>query len=44
MLSVFDQPGRHSRREFTRWLSDEELNSSHVHVLINCNEVKPYLE
>ncbi|XP_014493193.1 uncharacterized protein LOC106755535 [Vigna radiata var. radiata] len=43
-LSVFDQAGRHSGRESTHWLSDEELRSAHVHVLINCNEVQPYLE
>jgi len=43
-LSIFDQLGRHSGREFTRWLTDEEFNSAHVHVLINCNEVKIYLE
>ncbi|XP_052728261.1 uncharacterized protein LOC128195210 [Vigna angularis] len=43
-LSVFDQPSRHSGRESTHWLSDEELRSAHVHVLINCNEVEPYLE
>ena len=43
ILSVFDQPGHHSGREITRWLTDEELNSAHVHVLINCKEVKPYL-
>ncbi|XP_022633646.1 uncharacterized protein LOC111241121 [Vigna radiata var. radiata] len=43
-LSVFDQGGRHSGRESTHWLSDEELISAHVHVLINCNEVQPYLE
>ncbi|XP_052722652.1 uncharacterized protein LOC128197658 [Vigna angularis] len=42
-LSVFNQPGRHSGRESTHWLSDEELRSAHVHVLINCNEVEPYL-
>ena len=44
MLSVFDQPRHHFGREFTRWLNDEEMNSGHVHVLINCNEVKPCLE
>jgi hypothetical protein len=26
------------------WLSDAEWTSCHVHVLINCIEVKPYLE
>jgi len=43
-LSIFDQPGHHFGREFTRWLTDEEFKSAHVHVLINCNEVKLYLE
>ncbi|XP_022633865.1 uncharacterized protein LOC111241216 [Vigna radiata var. radiata] len=43
-LLVFDQGGRHSGRESTHWPSDEELRSAHVHVLINCNEVQPYLE
>ncbi|XP_022632017.1 uncharacterized protein LOC111240728 isoform X2 [Vigna radiata var. radiata] len=43
-LSVFHQPGRPSGRESTHWLRDEELRSAHVHVLINCDEVQPYLE
>ena len=44
-LSVFCLPGRHAGGESTRWLStDAEYNSAHVHVLINCAEVKPYLE
>ncbi|XP_052724112.1 uncharacterized protein LOC128193952 [Vigna angularis] len=30
-LSVFDEGGRHSGRESTHWLSDEELRSAHVH-------------
>ena len=44
ILSVFDQPGCHSGSKITRWLTDEELSSAHVHIFINCNEVKPYLE
>jgi len=44
ILYVVDQPGRHSGREITRWLTDEELSSTHVHILINCNEVKSYLQ
>ena len=43
-LSVFCLPGRHGGGESSRWLTDEEFNSAHVHVLINCTEVKPYLE
>ena len=43
-LSVFKQQGRHAGRESIHWLTDAELRSAHVHVLINCTEVKPYLE
>ncbi|XP_052727401.1 uncharacterized protein LOC128194922 [Vigna angularis] len=43
-LSVFRQSGRHAGKEFTHWLTDAEFNSAHVHVLINCSEVKPYLD
>jgi len=43
-LEVFDQLGRHFGKESTHWLTDEELTSAHVHVLINCTEVQPYLE
>ena len=39
ILSVFDQQGRPSRKEFIYWLTDEEKDSAHVHVLI-----KLYLE
>ena len=44
MLSVFDQQGCPSAKEFIHWLTDEEKDLAHVHVLINCAEVKPYLE
>lgn len=44
-LSVFGQPGRHSGSELPpHWLTDAEYMSAHVHVLINCDEVKPYVE
>ena len=44
MLSVFDQQGHPSGKELFQWLTDDEKDSTHVHVLINCAEVKPYLE
>ena len=44
MLSVFDQQGRPSGKELIHWLTDDEKDSAHVHVLINYAEVKPYLE
>ena len=43
-LSVFQQVGRHAGKECTYWLTDAEFNSANVHVLINCAEVKSYLE
>ena len=44
MLSVFDKQGRSSGKELIHWLTNDEKDSAHVHVLINCVEVKPYLE
>ena len=44
MLSVFEQQGRPSGKELIHWLTDDEKDSIHVHVLINCAEVKSYLE
>ena len=43
-LSVFQQVSRHAGKEAIHWLTDVEFNSAHVHVLINCTEVKYYLE
>ena len=44
MLSVFDQQGRPFGNDLIHWLTDEHKDSTHVHVLINYAEVKPYLE
>ena len=44
MLSVFDKQGRSSGKELIHWLTNDEKDLAHVHVLINCVEVKPYLE
>ena len=43
-LSVFGLPGRPSGKKGEHWLTQQEMQSAHVHVLINCIEVKPYLE
>lgn len=43
-LSISNQLGRPSGKAQTHWLSDAERRSAHVHILINCNEVKPYIE
>ena len=44
MLSMFNQQGHLSRKEFIHWLTDDEKDPAHVHVLISCAEVKSYLE
>lgn len=44
-LSIFCLPGRQAGREMsTYWPSHQILNAAHVHLLINCAEVAPYLE
>lgn len=43
-LSVFSKPGRPSGKKSASYLSDKEHKSAHVHILINCTEIKPYLE
>ncbi|CAK8543573.1 unnamed protein product [Lathyrus sativus] len=43
-LSIFGLPGRPSGKENVHWLTQKELQSAQVHVLINCIEVRPYLE
>ncbi|CAK8569514.1 unnamed protein product [Lathyrus sativus] len=43
-LPIFGLPGRPSGKENVHWLTQKELQSAHVHVLINCIEVRPYLE
>ncbi|CAL5187314.1 unnamed protein product [Lathyrus oleraceus] len=43
-LSVFGLRDYPSIKENVHWLTQKELQFMHVHVLINCVEVKPYLE
>lgn len=43
-LSLLNKSGRPSGKCQTHWLTDDEWKSAHVHVLINCHEVKSYLE
>jgi len=43
-LSILSKCGHPSGKPKDHWLTDKERTSAHVHVLINCDEVKPYLE
>jgi hypothetical protein len=43
-LSLLSKCRRPSGKSKFYWLLDEEWKSAHVHILINCDEIKPYLE
>ncbi|CAI8596178.1 unnamed protein product [Vicia faba] len=43
-LSIFSKCGRPSGKPRDYWVLDKEWESTHMHFLINCDEVKPYLE
>ena len=43
-LSVFNLPGRTSGKCKERWLNDKELAAAQLHVLLNCEAVKPIIE
>ena len=44
ILSVFRPSGRPFGAQREYWMNDAEMQSAAVHVMINCNEVGPYLE
>jgi len=43
-LSIFTHPGRPSGKEKSRYLSDEEYNAARLYVLINCDEIQPFVQ
>lgn len=43
-LSIFNQPGKGSKKRTRRNLSAMEFKSASTHVLLNCPQVKPFLE
>lgn len=45
-LSVFNLSGRSygKKNGNIRWLDDKEVAAAQLHVLINCDEVKPFLK
>lgn len=43
-LSIFTHPGRPLGQGIRRYLSDDEYNAAEVYVLMNCEEVAPYIE
>ena len=43
-LSIFNQQGRPSGKCDSRYLTDNELAAATLYVLLNCDEVGPYLK
>ncbi|WMV51070.1 hypothetical protein MTR67_044455 [Solanum verrucosum] len=43
-LSIFNQPGKGSKRRTLHKLTEKEKKSVELHVLLNCPEVQPFLE
>ncbi|OMO84807.1 TdcA1-ORF2 protein [Corchorus olitorius] len=44
-LSIFNHPGRPvGQQSFRRRLSDADYNAAEFYVLMNCDEVAPYVE
>jgi len=43
-LFVFESQGTAIGRKISRYLTDVEYVTVHLHILLNCDEVKPYIE
>ncbi|XP_057418581.1 uncharacterized protein LOC130712785 [Lotus japonicus] len=43
-LSIFSHPGRTAGTSRSRYLTDMESAVAHLHILLNCDEVKPFIE
>lgn len=44
ILSIFNHHGRSAGACKSRYLTDRELRAAHLHILLNCEEVQPYIE
>jgi hypothetical protein len=43
-LSIFNHSGRFAGNRKSRYLDDKELDAAHLHILLNCEEVQPFIE
>ena len=43
-LSIFTHPGRGVGKERIRYLTDVELKAATIYVLLNCDEIQPFVE
>ena len=44
MLSIFKHGGRAFGKEKFRYLTPDEYHATRTYILLNCEEVKPYIE
>ncbi|KAK6115444.1 hypothetical protein DH2020_007713 [Rehmannia glutinosa] len=43
-ISVFKHPGKAFGKEKMRFINDEEYKAARIYILLNCDEVQPYIE
>ena len=43
-FSIFHTPGRPSGHPVERFLTEQEYNAACLYVLLNCDEVQPFME
>ena len=43
-LSIFEPQGRSIGKLDKRYLNEQEYKAAHLHILLNCVEVEPYIE
>ena len=43
-LSIFNHPGRGYGKCITATLDERDMKAAHLHILLNCDEVKPYIK
>ena len=43
-LSIFEPQGRSAGKPGKRYLNEQEYKAAHLHILLNCVEVEPYIE
>jgi hypothetical protein len=41
-LSIFNHPGRGYGKCITSTLDERDMKAAYLHILLNCDEVKPY--
>ena len=43
-ISIFNYPGRACGKSIQFYLDERDMKAAHLYILLNCEEVQPYLE